>query len=66
MPLLFVGIACWAIGFSLGHVLGLKIGLGATASGWLVNGEEHLYRAPRPPFPAAGEQVCIQSRHLIA
>lgn len=30
MPLLFVGIAYWAIGFSLGHVLGLKIGLGAT------------------------------------
>ncbi|WP_247396058.1 MULTISPECIES: hypothetical protein [unclassified Bradyrhizobium] len=29
MPLLFVGIAYWAIGFSLGHVLGLKIGLGA-------------------------------------
>lgn len=31
VPLLFVGIAYWLIGFSLGYVLGLKIGLGATA-----------------------------------
>lgn len=30
VPLLFVGIAYWLIGFSLGYVLGLKIGLGAT------------------------------------
>ncbi|MCK1593320.1 MATE family efflux transporter [Bradyrhizobium sp. 164] len=29
VPLLFVGIAYWLIGFSLGYVLGLKIGLGA-------------------------------------
>lgn len=27
---LFVGIAYWVIGFSLGYVLSLKIGLGAT------------------------------------
>lgn len=30
VPLLFVCIAYWLIGFSLGYVLGLKIGLGAT------------------------------------
>ncbi|TGN73512.1 MULTISPECIES: MATE family efflux transporter [Bradyrhizobium] len=29
VPLLFVGIAYWLIGFSLGYVLGLKVGLGA-------------------------------------
>lgn len=30
VPLLFVGIAYWLIGFSPSYVLGLKIGLGAT------------------------------------
>ncbi|MGY3371929.1 Na+-driven multidrug efflux pump [Bradyrhizobium sp. GM2.4] len=66
VPLLFVGIAYWVIGFSLGHVLGLKIGLGATGIwiGFPIG--KNICRAPRPAFPAAGEQVCSQSCHLIA
>lgn len=66
VPLPFVGIAYWLVGFSLGYVLGLKIGLGATGIWIGLSIGTHLCRAPRPAFPAAGEQVCSQSRPLIA
>lgn len=46
MPLLFVGIAYWAICFSLGHVLGLKIGLGATGIWIGLSIEKNIYKGP--------------------
>lgn len=46
MPLLFVGIAYWAIGFSLGHVLGLKIGLGATGIWIGLSIGKNIYTGP--------------------
>lgn len=57
MPLLFVGIAYWAIGFSLGHVLGLKIGLGATGIWIGLSIRKNIYTGPlvlRFPLRRAG------------
>ncbi|WP_346658841.1 MATE family efflux transporter [Bradyrhizobium sp. CW1] len=46
VPLLFVGIAYRAIGFSLGHVLGLKIGLGATGIWIGLSIGKNIYTGP--------------------
>ncbi|MGY2932907.1 Na+-driven multidrug efflux pump [Bradyrhizobium sp. GM6.1] len=42
----FVGIAYWAIGFSLGHVLGLKIGLGASGIWIGLSIGKNIYTGP--------------------
>lgn len=50
VPLLFVGIAYWLIGFSLGYLLGLKMGLGIVGI-WIA------CRSERPS--ARGSSCCV-------